>query len=502
MSFFDNILLGFHVALTGIHLLYCLLGVTLGTFIGVLPGLGPLVTISMLLPITFNLEPTAALIMLAGIYYGASYGGSTTAILVNLPGELSSVVTCLDGHAMAKQGRAGPALAIAAIGSFFAGTAATAIIALFAPPLAGWALSFGSPEYFSLMLVGLLAAAALAHGSMLKSIAMVVLGLLLGVVGTDVNTGAYRLTFGIEELTDGISFVVIAMGMFGIAEIISNLEHREKREVFTAEVRSLMPTRKDLADSWRAILRGTAIGSFLGILPGAGTTISSFLSYITEKRIARDPSRFGNGAIEGVAGPESANNAAAQTAFIPTLTLGIPGSGTMALMLGALTIYGIQPGPRVMSDHPDLFWGLVVSMWIGNLILVVLNLPLVGIWVQMLKLPYRMLYPSIVILCCVGVYTLSNSPTDVVLMAVFGVLGYVLVRLECEPAPLLLGLVLGPMMEENLRRSMLLSRGNPAIFVTQPISLALLIAAALMLLLLVVPAIRAKRDEAITEGES
>jgi TctA family transporter len=502
MSFLDNLWLGFDVALAGVNLLYCLIGVTLGTFIGVLPGLGPLVTISMLLPITFNLPPTAGLIMLAGIYYGASYGGSTTAILVNLPGESSSVVTCLDGHAMARQGRAGPALAIAALSSFFAGTVATALIALFAPPLAGWALSFGSPEYFSLMLVGLLTAAALAHGSILKSIAMVVLGLLLGIIGTDVDTGTYRLTFGVPELIDGLSFVVIAMGMFGIADIVVNLEKGDTREVFTSKVGSLMPSLKDLRESWAAALRGTAIGSFLGVLPGAGTTISSFLAYIAEKRVARDPSRFGKGAIEGVAGPEAANNAAAQTSFIPTLTLGVPGSGTMALMLGALTIYGIQPGPRVMTGHPDLFWGLVVSMWIGNLILVVLNLPLVGIWVQMLKAPYRMLYPSIVVLCCVGAYTLASSTTDVILMAVFGVAGYVLVRLDCEPAPLLLGFVLGPMMEENLRRSMLLSRGDPSIFVTQPISLALLIAAVLMLASLVLPSIRKKRTEAIAEGES
>lgn len=501
MAFFDNLALGFGVALTPGHLLYCLLGVSLGSFIGVLPGLGPLVTISMLLPITFNLEPTSALIMLAGIYYGASYGGSTTAILVNLPGESSSVVTCLDGHAMAKQGRAGPALAIAALASFFAGTVATALIALFAPPLAGWALSFGSPEYFSLMLVGLFTAAALAHGSMLKSMAMVVLGLVLGTIGTDVNSGLYRLTFGVPELSDGLSFVVIAMGMFGIAEIVANLEQGTAREVFTDKVRNLMPTLKDMADAWRAILRGTAIGSFLGILPGAGTTISSFLAYASEKRFARDPSRFGKGAIEGVAAPEAANNAAAQTAFIPTLTLGIPGSGTMALVLGALTIYGIDPGPRVMTKHPDLFWGLVVSMWIGNLMLVVLNLPLIGIWVRMLSVPYRLLYPSIVVLCCVGVYTLAFSTLDVVFMAVSGVVGYVLVKLECEPAPLLLGFVLGPMMEENLRRSMILSRGDPSIFVTQPISLALLVFAALLLALLVLPAIRDKRAAAISEGE-
>ncbi|MPY76589.1 MAG: tripartite tricarboxylate transporter permease [Alphaproteobacteria bacterium] len=501
MAFFDNLALGFGVALTASHLLYCLLGVTLGSFIGVLPGLGPLVTISMLLPITFNLEPTSALIMLAGIYYGASYGGSTTAILVNLPGESSSVVTCLDGHAMAKQGRAGPALAIAALSSFFAGTVATALIALFAPPLAGWALSFGSPEYFSLMLVGLLTAAALAHGSMLKSMAMVVLGLVLGTIGTDVNSGLYRLTFGVPELSDGLSFVVIAMGMFGIAEIVANLEQGTAREVFTGKVRNLMPSRRDIADSWRAVLRGTGIGSFLGILPGAGTTISSFLAYAMEKRFARDPSRFGTGAIEGVAAPEAANNAAAQTAFIPTLTLGIPGSGTMALVLGALTIYGIDPGPRVMTSHPDLFWGLVVSMWIGNLMLVILNLPLIGIWVRMLRVPYRLLYPSIVVLCCVGVYTLAFSYLDVVFMAVSGVAGYVLVKLECEPAPLLLGFVLGPMMEENLRRSMVLSRGDPSIFVTQPISLGLLVFAAILLALLVVPAIRDKRAAAVSEGE-
>ena len=501
MGLFENIALGFSTAFTVSHLLYCFLGVTLGTFIGVLPGLGPLVTISMLLPITFNLGATEALIMLAGIYYGASYGGSTTAILINLPGESNAVVTCLDGHAMAKQGRAGPALAIAAIGSFVAGTIATMIIAAFAPPLADWALSFGSPEYFMLMLLGLLTASAMAQGSILKAIAMVVLGLLFGLIGTDVNSGTHRFDFGIIELVDGVSFVILAMGMFGIAEVVTNLEDRKQKEVFAAKITSLMPTRKDLADSWRAILRGTGVGSFFGTLPGAGTTISSFVAYIVERRFARDPSRFGKGAIEGVAGPESANNAAAQTAFIPTLTLGIPGSGTMALMLGALIIHGIQPGPGVMTGHPELFWGLVASMWIGNLFLLVLNLPLIGIWVRMVQIPYRLLYPSIVVLCCVGVYTLSNSHVDVILMALFGVLGFVFVKLECEPAPLLLGYVLGPMMEENLRRSMLLSRGDPTIFLKKPISLCLLLFMAVMLVLLLIPTIRRKREEAVMEGE-
>ena len=493
----SDILLGFSVALSAYNLFYCLVGVTLGTFIGVLPGLGPLVTISVLLPITFSLPPETALIMLAGIYYGAAYGGSTTAILVNIPGESSSVVTCIDGYAMAKQGRAGPALAMTTIASFAAGCIATLVVALFAPPLATWALGFQSPEYFALMVLGLLTATALAHGSLLKSLGMVILGLLLGLVGTDVTSGTFRFTYQFMELTDGLSFVVVAMGMFGIAEVIMTLEQPVRRVLVSTKIRHMMPTAEDFRAAWKPILRGTGLGSFFGILPGAGTTISSFMSYAVEKRVARDPSRFGQGAIEGIAGPESANNAAAQTSFIPTLTLGIPGSATMALMLGALTVYGIAPGPRVMTSHPSLFWGLIASMWIGNLMLLVLNLPLIGIWVRMLTVPYRLLYPAIVLLCCVGVYTLANSSFDVFVMALFGVLGYLLRKLDFSPAPLLLGFVLGPMMEENLRRSMLLSRGDPMIFFSRPLSLIMLLAAAGLLVAAMAPAVRAKAPDGV-----
>ena len=495
----NNLLLGFGVALTPMNLLYCLVGVSLGTLIGVLPGIGPITTIAMLLPATFKLPPVSALIMLAGIYYGAQYGGSTTSILVNLPGESSSVVTCLDGYAMARQGRAGPALAIAALGSLFAGCVGTLLIALFGPPLAEFALQFGPSEYFSLMVLGLVSAVVLAHGSILKAIAMVFLGLLLGLVGTDVISGIRRFNFGIAELSDGIGFVVVATGLFGFPEIITNLETKERREVFSSQVRGLLPTRDDLKASYGAVLRGTAVGSLLGLVPGSGPVIASFASYTVEKRLAKDPSRFGKGAIEGVAGPESANNAAAQTTFIPLLTLGIPGSATMALMLGAMMIHGIPPGPQVMSRYPELFWGMVASMWLGNLMLVVLNLPLIGIWIRLLTVPYRFLYPAILLLCCVGVYSLSNKTLDVVLTAAFGLLGYIFAKLDCEPAPLLLGFVLGPMLEENLRRAMLLSRGDPSIFFTRPISLAFMLAAALMLLAVILPAVLRKREEAFQD---
>jgi TctA family transporter len=498
MDLLSNLALGFDTALSPERLLYCFIGVSLGTFIGILPGVGPLVTISVLLPITFNLDPSSALIMLAGIYYGAQYGGSTTAILVNLPGESSSVVTCLDGYQMARRGRAGPALAIAAIGSFIAGTVSTIVIAAFAPALSRWALTFGSPEYFSMMILGLITAAVLAHGSILKSIAMIVFGLLLGIAGTDVTSGTFRYTFGIAELSDGIDFVIIAMGIFGLADIIANIQKSETREVFSASLRNLMPSRADLRASWSPIARGTALGSFLGILPGAGTTISSFLAYALEKKVAKDPSRFGQGAIEGVAGPEAANNAAAQTAFIPMLTFGIPGSGTMALMLGAMTMFGISPGPQVMTSHPDLFWGLIASMWIGNLMLVILNLPMLGVWVKLLSVPYRLLYPAIIILSCIGVYTLNNNPVSILLLAGFALLGLILIKLDFEPAPLLLGFILGPMMEENLRRSMVLSRGDPTIFVTRPLSLTMLMIAALLVASMLLPAIRHKKEEAIT----
>jgi TctA family transporter len=500
MELFQNLAFGFGVAFSLQNLAYCFLGVLVGTLIGVLPGVGPLATIAMLLPLTFNVEPVAAMIMLAGIYYGAQYGGSTTAILVNLPGETSAVVTCIDGHQMARQGRAGPALAIAAIGSFVAGTFGTLLIALAGPPLAEVALKFGAPEYFSLMLMGLVAAAVLAQGDMIKSLAMVALGLLLGIVGSDVNTGLHRFTFDIFELSDGIGFIVIAVGVFALGEIISNLGNPERREVFTSKVPNLMPTGSDLKASTGPIVRGTLLGSFFGVLPGTGPAIASFSSYMLEKKLAADPTRFGRGAIEGVAGPEAANNADAQTKFIPMLTLGLPASGVMALMLGALTIQGIQPGPQVMTQKPDLFWGLIASMWLGNLMLVVLNLPLIGLWVKLLKVPYRLLFPAIMAFSAIGVYSVQNSPFEIYLTAAFGIIGFLWLKLGFPPAPLLLGFVLGPMMEENLRRAMLMSKGDPSVFVTRPLSLAFIIATLLILAIMIAPAVRKRRDEIASSG--
>jgi putative tricarboxylic transport membrane protein len=499
MQFLDNLSLGFGVAFQWVNLLYCLIGVLLGTLIGVLPGIGPTATIAMLLPVTFGLSPITAMIMLAGIYYGAQYGGSTTSILVNIPGEASSVVTCLDGYQMARQGRAGPALATAAIGSFFAGCVATVIVAMFAPPLAGMALKFGPSEYFSLMVLGLVAAIVLAHGSLLKAIAMVLLGLLLGLVGADVSSGMMRFTLGIYELCDGIGFVGLVMGLFGIAEIISNLELKGSREVFTSKIGRLMPSREDFRRMWKSILRGTAIGSALGILPGGGPLLASFSAYALEKKTSGHGDEFGKGAIEGVAGPESANNAGAQTSFIPLLTLGIPSNVVMALMIGALMIQGIIPGPRVIAEKPDLFWGLIASMWIGNAMLVILNLPLIGIWIRLLTVPYRFLYPAIIVFMGIGVYGLSNSPFDVLLMAIFGILGVIFVKLECEPAPLILGYVLGPMMEENLRRALLIAQGDPTVLITKPISAGFLIAAVILLGIVLAPAIRRKREEVFVE---
>jgi TctA family transporter len=484
------------------NIIMCLIGCLLGTLIGVLPGIGPVATIAMLLPITFNLNPLSALIMLAGIYYGAQYGGSTTAILVNIPGEASSVVTCLDGYPMARQGRAGPALAVAALGSFFAGCVATLIIAVAAPPLAEVALKFGPSEYFSLMVFGLIAATVLAHGSLVKAIAMVVWGLLFGIIGTDVNSGVLRFTFDIPELSDGIGFVIVAMGMFGTTEIILNLEMKEKREIFTNKVTHLWPTKQDFKDSWAAVLRGTALGSALGILPGGGALLASFGAYTVEKKVSNHPERFGKGAIQGVAGPESANNAGAQTSFIPMLTLGIPGNAVMALMIGALMIQGIAPGPQVMSEKPQLFWGLIASMWIGNAMLVVLNLPLIGMWVKLLTVPYRFLFPAILVFMAIGVYSLSNNPFDVLIMAVFGIVGYFCAKLECEPAPMILGFILGPLMEENLRRAMLLSRGDPTVFFTKPISAGFMIASLILLVVVALPAIRKKRDEAFAAEDA
>jgi putative tricarboxylic transport membrane protein len=496
-----NLGLGLATAVTVQNLFYCFVGVVLGTLIGVLPGIGPVATIAMLLPITYGLAPTSALIMLAGIYYGAQYGGSTTAILVNLPGEASSVVTCIDGYQMARQGRAGPALAIAAIGSFIAGTVCTLICAVLAAPLAAVATQFGPAEYFSLMVLGLIGAVVIAHRSVLKAIGMVIVGLILGLVGIDVNTGAQRFVFGVTELYDGIGFIVVAVGVFAISEIVTNLEQKEKREVFTGKVTGLMPSRDDLKQSAMPIVRGTLIGSLLGILPAGGALLASFASYAVEKRIAKDPSRFGKGAIEGVAGPESANNAGAQTCFIPMLTLGIPPNVVMALMIGAMMIHNIQPGPQVMTKNPELFWGLIASMWIGNLMLVVLNLPLVGIWVKLLSLPYRFLYPAIILFCCIGVYTLSNNTFDVRLVVLFGALGYLLAKIGCEPAPMLLGFVLGPMMEEYFRRALLIERGDFRVFIERPISAALLAAALALLVSMWLPAIAKWRRQAIAEQE-
>ncbi|HEX5998362.1 MAG TPA: tripartite tricarboxylate transporter permease [Hyphomicrobiaceae bacterium] len=493
MELFHNLIFGFSVAFSLQNLMYCAIGVSVGTLIGVLPGIGPLATIAMLLPLTFNIAPVSAMIMLAGIYYGAQYGGSTAAILVNLPGETSAVVTCLDGHQMARQGRAGPALAIAAIGSFVAGTFGTMLIAVAGPPLAGIALQFGAPEYFSLMLMGLVGAAVLAQGDMVKSLAMVAMGLLLGIVGTDVNSGVRRFVFGLNELADGISFLVLAVGVFAIGEIVSNLSDPEERRFFTGRVKNLMPTTEDIKASAAPVLRGTLLGALFGILPGTGPSIASFSSYMIEKKLAKDPSRFGKGAIEGVAGPESANNADAQCKFIPMLTLGLPASSVMALMLGALTIQGIQPGPEVMTTRPELFWGLIASMWIGNALLVILNLPMIGVWVKLLKVPYRLLFPAIMAFSAIGVYSVNNSSFEIYLAALFGVVGVAWIRLGCSPAPMLLGFVLGPMMEEHLRRAMLVSRGDASVFFTRPISLAFIVATMGIVALMIVPAIRARR---------
>ncbi len=501
MDLLNNLALGFNTALSVQNLLYAFFGAVLGTLIGVLPGLGPVATIAMLLPSIYTLDATPALIMLAGIYYGAQYGGSTTAILINVPGESSSVVTAIDGYQMARRGRAGAALAAAGLGSFFAGCVGTIIIAAFAPPLTELAFKFGSAEYFSLMVLGLVGAVVLASGSLVKAISMIVLGLLLGQINTDVITGTARFSFDIPELTDGIGFVVIAMGVFGFGEIIANLgQPEEHREVFTKEVKGLWPTKDDFKEAWPSVLRGTALGSVLGVLPGGGALLASFAAYTLEKKIARNPRvPFGKGAIQGVAGPESANNAGAQTSFIPMLTLGIPPNAVMALMVGAMTIKGIQPGPQVMTSNPELFWGLIASMWIGNLMLVVLNLPLIGIWIKLLTVPYRFLFPAIVVFCCIGTYSLNNNSFDVYLTAGFALLGYVFYKLSCEPAPLLLGFILGPMMEENLRRALLLARGDWSTFLTRPLSAGLLIAAALMIVVVMLPSIKSKREEAFQE---
>ena len=496
----QNLAFGFGIAVTPQNLLFCLIGALLGTLVGVLPGLGPVATIAMLLPITFTLPPVAALIMLAGLYYGAQYGGSTTAILVNIPGESSSVVTCIDGHMMARKGRAGSALAIAALGSFFAGCVATAVVALFSGPLVVVASSFRSPDYFGLLVFGLVAAVVLAQGSVVRSVAMVVLGLFLGLIGTDIASGQTRFTFGISALADGVGFVPVAMGLFGIAEVIASLERGGAKPKVIEKISRLWPTREEAREAWPAVLRGTAIGSLLGVLPGGGALVSAFAAYVIEKKIAKDPSRFGQGAIEGVAAPESANNAGAQTSFIPLLAMGIPPNPVMALMLGAMTIHGIVPGPKVMTERPDLFWGMIASMWLGNLMLIVINLPLIGIWVKFLQIPYRWLYSVILVFCCIGVFTVNNTTTDVLVMAAFGLFGYLLIKIRCEPAPLILGFILGPMLEENFRRSLIVSRGSWWIFLERPICASFLALSFVFLLIVLLPGIRKGREEAFKEG--
>jgi TctA family transporter len=495
----SNIAMGFGVALSWENIGLCFFGCLIGTAIGVLPGIGPLTTMAMILPVTFWLQPVGALIMLAGVFYGAQYGGSTTAILVKIPGETSSVITVLDGYAMAQRGRAGPALAIAAIGSLFAGSVVTLLIAVAGPPLAKVALLFQSADYVSVMLLGLVSAVVLAHGSVLKAVGMIVLGVMLGLVGTDISTGEYRLTMGLDVLYDGIGFVPLSMGLFGLAEIMVNLEDANVVDMYAKPVSGLWPSAADLKQSFGAMVRGTAIGTIFGILPGGGPTIAAFSAYSLEKKVSKTPERFGKGAIEGVAAPESANNAAAQACFIPMLSLGIPPNALMALMIGAMMVHGITPGPEIITKQPALFWGLIASMWIGNLMLVILNLPLIGIWVKLLQVPYSCLFPSILILCCVGTYTLDTSTGDVLVMTAFGAIGYVFRKLDCEPAPLLLGLVLGPMMEENFRRAMVLSEGHWSVFVQRPISLGFLVLAAGLLITVTLPKIRAQREEAFRE---
>lgn len=500
-SLFSGLAIGFGVALDPMNILFCFLGCLVGTLVGVLPGLGPTATIAILLPMTTGLSPATGLITLAGIYYGAQYGGSTTSILLRLPGEASSVVTVLDGHGMTRKGRAGAALAIAAWGSFFAGTVGTLFIALFAPVLAVVVLKFGAPEYFMLMVLGLVASVVLAQGSVIRALAMVTLGLLLGLVGTDTNSGEYRFTFGSLNLLNGLPFVPLVVGLFGISDILVALEKAAKDEpdAEAASIGSLWPTRPEFKRAAPAAVRGTLVGLILGLLPGGGALMSSFVAYSLEKRVSGASADFGNGDPAGVAAPESANNAGAQASFLPLLTLGIPSNAIMALMTGAMLLQGIVPGPRIISNQPNLFWGLVVSMWIGNLMLLVINLPLVGIWVKMLKIKYRVLYPIILIVSLIGIYSVNYSEFDVFLTVMFGVLGYLMNRWKCEPAPLVLAFVLGPMMEQYFRRSMLVARGDIGIFVSRPLSLALLVITVALLIGIAAPHLRQFRSKAFQE---
>lgn len=497
----DHLSLGFSVAVSPENIGFCFIGTLLGTLIGVLPGIGPIATIAILLPITFGLDPVSALIMVAGIYYGAQYGSSTTAILMSIPGEASSTVTCIDGHEMAKRGRAGIALGISAIGSFIAGTIGTVIVAALAIPLTAVALKFGPAEFFSLMIMGLVFAAALARGSMFNAVIAIIFGILLSTVGPDIITAQLRMTFGVSELAEGINVALLGMGLLGVGEILRNLEDIMSRDMLKTTIGRLLPGWKELRQSAWPIIRGTAAGASLGILPGNGAVLGAFASYAIEKKISKDPSRFGQGAIEGVAGPESANNAGAQTAFVPLLTLGIPPNAVMAIMVGAMTIHGIVPGPQVITDNPDLFWGLIVSMWIGNTMLLVINLPMIGIWVKLLTVPYRLLFPAIILFCCIGVYSLSGSTVDIMILAVFGLLGYAMGKFGFEPAPLVLGMVLGSRMEEALRQAMIISDGSLMTFVTRPISASLLLVALFLMIIVVLPNISKRREEIFVEEE-
>ncbi|WP_028604016.1 tripartite tricarboxylate transporter permease [Ottowia thiooxydans] len=503
MELIDHLALGFSTALTLQNVLYALAGCLVGTLVGILPGLGPVATIAMLLPVTYTLPPTSSLIMLASIYYGAQYGGSTTAILMKIPGESSSVVTTIDGHEMAKQGRGGPALAAAAIGSFFAGSVGTLLVAALAMPLTEIAFKFGPAEYFSLMVLGLVGAVAMSPDSIDKSLGLMVVGVLLSLVGTDVNSGATRYTFDVMELMTGIEFTAIAMGLFGIGEIVANLEEQRRRVDESspiAKVNGLIPTREDWRRMVPSILRGTGVGSILGILPGAGVTIASFAGYTVEKKFSKYRHELGKGAIEGVAGPEAANNAAAQTNFISLLTLGVPGSAVMALMLGAMIIQNIQPGPQAISSHPQVFWGLIASMWIGNAMLIVLNLPMIGVWIKLLSVPYRFMYPAILVFCAIGAYSVQSSTFDVALLSLFGVFGYAMLKLKVSPVPLLLGFVLGPMLETSFRRTLMVSRGDFSVFYNRPLSLGLLLVAMALVIATLVPTLRRRKDEALAEA--
>lgn len=495
-NLFDNVALGLGTALSLGNLLYCFIGVFLGTLLGVLPGIGALVAISLLFPITFHLDPTAALVMLAGIFYGTTYGGSTSAILLNVPGTPNSAVACLDGYPMARQGRAGVALLGTTIASFVGGSFGIVLIMLFSPVIAEAALRFGPAEYFALMLLGLIAASTISSGSVAKGIAMVAVGILLGLVRADTYTGIPRFSFGLLDLHDGISLVALAMGMFGVSEVVSSVRQVRSGGAFdrrSITFRSMIPTRDDIRRSWAPMARGSGIGAFFGTLPGTGGLIASFMSYAIEKRISREPDRFGNGAVEGVVGPESANNAADQTAFIPTMTLGIPGSPAMAIILGVLMVHGIAPGPTLLVNQPSLFWGLIMSFWIGNVMLLVLNIPLIGLWIRMLAVPYHLLYPMILMFVCVGVYSVNNSSFDVWMIVLFGALGYFMRMLDYPPAPLLLGFVLGPMMEENFRRAMLLARGDALTFFERPVSGTIMALNVVLLVWMVWSSMRAKR---------